>query len=253
MKKYSVKASIALLFAAGAMIGMEQRSPKRIYLKNELSPMQIIGYGTSNYTLVCIIDDIDDPLQQNYTKYVPYGNTVELGLSNEIKTLKIRLSGPGSGKGLYIYDYLTDELQKQIEAKAFDENSGDLTIIVKHYYTNWGIWVPKQYDYEWKWGQTSEGHVVTPSLKNGTELNVFPGAKNIQNLYKRSLFILGVNPKADDILSEAKKGYLKLALKWHPDKFANESPEKQAEALGVLQLVVGAYEYVKYVQSHPSK
>lgn len=161
MKKYSVKlASLVLFFATGATIGME--APKRIHLENLLSPMQIPLYGPSNYTLACIINDIDDKNQPNYTKYASYNETVYLGLSDEIKTLKIRLSGPGTEKGAYVYDNLTDELKKQIAAKEFDPNYTDLTIIVQHARTSGGKWIPKQYDYTWKWNKPKDEAQAKP-------------------------------------------------------------------------------------------
>ena len=57
-----------------------------------------------------------------------------------------------------------------------------------------------------------------------------------------SYSVLGVSHSAST--SEVKKAYRKLALKWHPDKLAGASQEKQAEGAEKFKAINAAYEEV---------
>jgi len=60
------------------------------------------------------------------------------------------------------------------------------------------------------------------------------------NLWKEDLFAtLGIDPNASD--SEIKKAYLKLAKKYHPDKFLQENDEKH-EAHKIFSKITVAYD-----------
>lgn len=71
--------------------------------------------------------------------------------------------------------------------------------------------------------------------------------------------ILGVNPDATE--EEVRTAYLKLALKWHPDKHANDDSAKDkfqqiGEAYHVLQDPLQRAEYVPcnlYSDRYPRK
>lgn len=56
--------------------------------------------------------------------------------------------------------------------------------------------------------------------------------------------ILGINIVQDDEIV-IKKKYRSLAMKWHPDKFANDTKENQDIANRNFQKISGAYDVVK--------
>jgi len=67
---------------------------------------------------------------------------------------------------------------------------------------------------------------------------------SFNNDISTSAKLLGINIVQDDE-DTIKKKYRKLAMKWHPDKYANDTPENQEIAKRNFQKVSGAYEKIK--------
>lgn len=55
--------------------------------------------------------------------------------------------------------------------------------------------------------------------------------------------VMGLTPDADE--ETIKKTYRKLAAMYHPDRFANETEQKQKEATEKFQAIQEAYDYIK--------
>lgn len=66
----------------------------------------------------------------------------------------------------------------------------------------------------------------------------------LTNDISTSAQLLGINIVQDDE-ETIKKKYRKLAMKWHPDRFANDTTENQEIAKRNFQKVNGAYQKIK--------
>jgi hypothetical protein len=75
--------------------------------------------------------------------------------------------------------------------------------------------------------------------------------KTISPELQQHFDFLGVNTKTD--LKEAKKAYLKLAMKWHPDRFLKENitqPEREYATEQFTQLNTAYHEVEKYLKQY---
>ncbi len=71
----------------------------------------------------------------------------------------------------------------------------------------------------------------------------FPEAKNIADKRQQAFVILGL-PK-DASQADIRKAYLKLSMKWHPDKWSDKSKAEQKYAESVFKVILNAYDTLK--------
>jgi len=89
-----------------------------------------------------------------------------------------------------------------------------------------------QQDFKQKWGNYgSGGNYQKARISNSLELT-------------NSAQILGINIRTDSP-DDIKKQYRKLAMKWHPDRFSNDTKENQEIAKRNFQKLSNAYEIIK--------
>ena len=88
-----------------------------------------------------------------------------------------------------------------------------------------------------KHDKTRYSHQSSHKKSKGTVFN--EGAEIV-----KSVKILGVN-LSEDNEDTIKKKYRKLAMKWHPDKFSNDTLENQDKATRNFQKLNKAYETIK--------